>query len=250
MASTLGIDLSADPARTAACLISWREGSVGRVEFLLAGSEDATRLGDDGLVEMITEADLSGIDAPFGWPVAFVEAVRTWSDRKTWSAGPDLTALRYRSTDLRVPGPRRPLSVSTDLIGVTAMRCAAILDALGPDLDRSGMAGPAIEVYPAAALRSWGLTATGYKGGARSEVRRRLVADLVERLSGVCEVGEEVSSLCERSHDALDSLVASLAVRARMRGLTAVPSDASEAALARVEGWIHVPECELGELPG
>jgi predicted nuclease with RNAse H fold len=248
--STLGIDLSADPARTAACLITWREGSPGRVEFLLAGSEDATRLDDDGLVAMIAEADLSGIDAPFGWPVAFVEAVRNWSERKTWSTGPDVTDLRYRATDLRIPGPRRPLSVSTDLIGVTAMRCAAILDALGPELDRSGITGPAIEVYPAAALRHWGLVASGYKGGARSDVRRRLVAELVERLSGVCEIGEEVTILCERSHDALDSLVASLAVRARMRGLTSVPSGAAEAGLARIEGWIHVPVCELGELAG
>ncbi len=248
MNSTLGIDLSADPAKTAACSIAWEEGRPGRVDRLLVGSDAGTPLGNDELIAMIREADLSGIDAPFGWPVRFVEAVRTWGELKGWKAGTDVTELRYRVTDLRVPGPRRPLSVSTDLIGVTAMRCAAILDALGSEVDRSGLTGTAIEIYPAAALRRWGLRSTGYKGSVRSGVRRRLVADLRVGLEGICEIDEAQLALCVASDDAFDSLVASLAVRARMLGFTGMPEGPDEIRLARIEGWIHVPDCELSAL--
>lgn len=250
MTSTLGIDLSADPRRTAACSIVWREGRPGRIDRFVVGSDDSTPLGNDELVELIREADLSGIDAPFGWPVAFVEAVRSWGDSEGWPAGTDVTALRYRVTDLRVAARRRPLSVSSDLIGVTAMRCVSILDRLGTGVDRSGLSGPAIEIYPAAALNRWGLTSAGYKGRSRTEARRRLVADLLEDLAGVCEVGDAAAGLCEASDDALDSLVAALAVRARMLGLTAVPDGPDEERVARIEGWIHVPDCEIRQLSG
>ncbi len=140
------------------------------------------------------------------WPSSKRFAAGT--NREGWPAGTDVTTLRYRVTDLRVAARRRPLSVSSDLIGVTAMRCVSILDRLGATVDRSGLSGPAIEIYPAAALNRWGLTSTGYKGRARSEVRKRLVADLCEGLAGTCEVDEAAAGLCEASDDALDSLVA------------------------------------------
>lgn len=51
--------------------------------------------------------------------------------------------LRYRATDYRVRQitGRWPLSVSTDRIGVAAMRCASLLDSLaaqGAPVDRCG----------------------------------------------------------------------------------------------------------------
>lgn len=199
---------------------------------------------------MIRSADLSGIDAPFGWPVPFVEAVRSWDGLGGWPDSSKVADLRYRTTDLRIRRPRLPLSVSSDLIGVTAMRCAAILDLLGASVDRSGMSGPAIEVYPAAALFKWGLPAEGYKGSARSKARRQLVAGLCDRLAGLCEVNVAQREACESSDDALDALVASLVVRARMLGRTHAPETGEEVTRARVEGWIHVPDCELAELSG
>jgi predicted nuclease with RNAse H fold len=247
--TTLGIDLSSNPARTAACLISWGEDG-NRVERLATGDRGDALLENEDLLEMIRAADLTGIDAPFGWPVPFVEAVRSWDGFSGWPGSATVAELRYRLTDLRIRRPRLPLSVSSDLIGVTAMRCAAILDSLGDSVDRSGMSGPAIEVYPAAALFRWRLPAEGYKGRARSEVRRQLVAGLCGRLEGVCEVSTAQREACESSDDALDALVASLAVRARMLGRTQVPEAGEETARARVEGWIHVPDCELAELVG
>lgn len=250
MVSTLGIDLSADPRQTAACSITWPAGRQGRVDRLLLGSREGDGLDNDRLTRLIDASDLSGIDAPFGWPVAFVAAVRRWRDSEGWAAGPDVSRLRYRETDLRLPGGRRPLSVSSDLIGVTAMRCASILDALGPAVDRSGLSGPVIEIYPAAALKSWDFVSSGYKGRSRSDVRGRLVADLRDRLDGICEIGDDSIRLCEHSDDAFDSLVASLVVRARMLGLTGLPEGPEQLEAARTEGWIHVPDCRLGELKG
>ncbi len=250
MTSTLGIDLSADPRRTAACSILWHEGRPGRIDRLVVGSDDSTPLGNDELIGLIREADLSGIDAPFGWPVAFVEAVRSWDESRGWPAGTDVTTLRYRVTDLRVAGRRRPLSVSSDLIGVTAMRCVSILDRLGAAVDRSGLSGPAIEIYPAAALNRWGLTSTGYKGRARSEVRKRLVADLCEGLAGICEVDEAAAGLCEASDDALDSLVAVVGGPGPHARADLCAGWPGEERVARIEGWIHVPDCEIGDLSG
>jgi predicted nuclease with RNAse H fold len=248
-ATTLGIDLSSNPAKTAACLISW-DTDGGRIEELVIGSDRSSPLENEDLLRMIRSADLSGIDAPFGWPVPFVEAVCAWDGFGDWPGSATVAELRYRTTDLLIRRPRPPLSVSSDLIGVTAMRCVAILDSLGAEVDRSGMSGPAIEVYPAAALFRWCLPAEGYKGRARSEARRELVAGLFARLEGICDFTAAHREICESSDDALDALVASLAARARMLGRTPEPRAGDEAALARVEGWIHVPDCDVAELAG
>jgi predicted nuclease with RNAse H fold len=112
------------------------------------------------------------------------------------------------------------------------------------------MSGPVIEVYPAAALFRWGLPADGYKGRARSDVRRALVAEVCARLEGVCEMTVPQREACESGDDALDALVASLAVRAGMLGRTQAPETGEEVTRSAVEGWIHVPDCELAELTG
>src|SRR5207253_2236918 len=72
-----------------------------------------------------------------------------------------LHQLRFRATDFAVHERtgRWPLSVSSDLIAVPALRAARLFGAH----DRSG-AGVLVEVYPAAALRIWGFSTRGYKG--------------------------------------------------------------------------------------
>ena len=76
-----------------------------------------------------------------------------------------------------------PLSVSADKIAHVALRCAVLLarlDAAGHPVDRSS-AGPVVEVYPAASLRSWGLYRPGYKQAAKPDVLGCLVDDLRAR---------------------------------------------------------------------
>jgi hypothetical protein len=67
---TLGIDLSAQPKATAACLLGWGDSSCRVARF-------AVGLDNDALLDLIetTSPTKVAIDAPFGWPVPFVEAV-------------------------------------------------------------------------------------------------------------------------------------------------------------------------------
>jgi hypothetical protein len=146
----------------------------------------------------------------------------------------------YRATDLAVMPVRRPLSVSTDRLGVTALRCAHLLASTGEPIDRTG-AGKYAEIYPAGALKVWDLPLRGYKTGAAA--RAALIAALREALPIDADW-----ELLARSHDAFDALIAALVTRAALLGLTAgPPPELHETAME--EGWIHLPRPEsLGRL--
>ena len=128
-----------------------------------------TKLADSDLLEFLEDESITkvGIDAPFGWPLEFVEALGIYSEKGEWPAT-EARLLTLRATDrwVRELTGRDPLSVSTDKISFTAMRCARLLTEYGQrwePVDRSG-AGRIVEVYPAAALRQWGLEPRGVQG--------------------------------------------------------------------------------------
>jgi predicted nuclease with RNAse H fold len=247
----LGVDLSAEPKKTAACLIAWNRDRA-EVKALISGRDKTTPLTDDDLISLMAQVRLTGIDSPFGWPVPFVRAVSDWE--ASWDSAPRWPTLeknhtlRYRATDEQVTRPRRPLSVSSDLIGVTAMRCAGLLSRL-EGVDRAGQRGPVIEVYPAAALVGWDLPGDGYKGSRGKENRKRLVRMLAGRIKGFLALTSEQRQICREDDNVLDALVAALVVRARLLRKTTRPSSA-QLDLARMEGWIHLPTCELTDLAG
>ncbi|MDI2125688.1 DUF429 domain-containing protein [Yinghuangia seranimata] len=251
---TLGIDLAAEPAKTGVCQITWGPG-LARVQLERGADDDRVR------TWLLTPGiDKAGIDCPFGWPQAFTAAVTAHQRHAAWPGrdAEDQQAYRrslsYRMTDqmLKDEG-HRPLSVSTDRIGVTAMRCALLLDevgqALGRSVDRAG-AGLAAEVYPAAALRAWELLPpTGYKQSEHGRNAREQILGEIGEAVGL-ELDDETTKLCTDSDDALDALVAALVARAVALGRTTRPLSPEAVASAAVEGWIHVPTCELGELAG
>lgn len=232
---TLGVDLASQPAKTSACSIEWADGRATVRDLRL-------RLADDDLLGLISLSDKVGIDSPFGWPTAFVKAVTAHSSSDPW---PDesLLELRYRFTDRVVTEvARRPLSVSSDLIAVTAMRCARILSALnerGEAVDRAGW-GRVVEVYPAAALAVWGFEPAGSKRSVGLEKRRVLVDALGQASRRWLSLSEAVVETCVRSDDCLDALVASLVARAAALGLTVPPPEERRDQVRR-EGWIHLP---------
>jgi len=249
---TLGIDLAASPARTAACTIFWTDSSV-------IGEIHSAPIYDEDLLSLMRSADRVGIDCPLGWPVAFVDALTAHQAGGAWPGrgASDPVAYRrrltYRRTDEVVAATgSRPLSVSTDRIGVVALRCAMLLDAFelpqaGAAPDRSG-ASVVAEVYPAAAMRRWGMRAAGYKS---SVVRDAVLDGLVANLSAAApwlSLTDEGWALCRRSDHAFDAVIASLVTRAVARGRTAGPTE-DDRALAEIEGWIHVPTCDLDDLP-
>jgi predicted nuclease with RNAse H fold len=233
---TLGIDLASQPANTAGCLIRW-DTSQARVEHLEIGL-------DDGTVAHLAEGCVKvGNDAPFGWPepfVGFLQAHATNAlDAATWTSA-RLDAFRFRRTDVVVQETTGlwPLSVSSDRIAITAMRCAGLLAMLDAS-NRSG-GGQVVEVYPAAALKRWGFDSRGYKGSRNLTVLARLIDKLQCRCSWLV-LTEEQTSLCTRSDHAFDALVSALVARAAMRNLT-LPIPPELHRLAAIEGWVHIPE--------
>jgi hypothetical protein len=233
--SVLGIDLAAAPKRTFACALD----ENGDAE-LFAGCDD------DRLLALAHGSAKLAIDAPFGWPGAFVDALAAHRRFEAWPAPDDgppeafRAALSFRATDRVVMHTRRPLSVSADRLGVTAMRCAHLLhrwSVAGEAVDRTG-AGRFVEVYPAAALVRWQLGGSRYKGSDTAVMLAMLTA-LCEALPSL-RLSAPDRRLCATVHDAFDALVAALVARAALLGLTELPPPAARE-LAAEEGWIHLP---------
>lgn len=243
---TLGVDLASQPKRTATCLVRWDRCSA-RVEGLSMGATDSD------LHELFARADKIGIDAPFGWPMPFARAVAQYSASTVWPSA-EIRKLRFRRTDMVVQEKlgRWPLSVSSDLIAVPAMRAVRLLAetaATGETIDRSG-GGRFVEVYPAAALSVWEFPSSGYKGKKGSVVRARLVSDLAERTADWLALSQKDWARCTSSDDMLDALVAALVARA-VQIDRCEPIPPGDHALATEEGWIALPRSEsLVELSG
>ena len=233
---TVGVDVASQDRGTAVCVAHWEGGRC-------ALEDPEVGVGDDRIVELLRTAHASGIDAPFGWPVRFVDAVSEWSARDRWSQDwYDETArreLRLRVTDhhVRKRTGKWPLSVSTDSIAMCALRTVGLLQAASAPIDR--VSGPHYEVYPGAALLRWGLreTAAGYK---KSEAVRANVVAALAPAGGwlVLEPGQR-AALAQTDH-ALDALLAALVSRAAACGLTELPANRHRPLAAR-EGWIHLP---------
>lgn len=240
---TVGVDLAAQPANTGLCQIDWAAGAVVSVTGGVT---------DDVIVDAICDPAVgrTGIDAPLGWPDAFVDAVAAHHRNAPWpGAGvdpdEDRRRLRLRHTDVVVATStgRQPMSVSADRIAVAAMR-AALLQHLvrgrigDVAVDRSGTSGVVAEVYPAGALTVWGLPASGYKGAGATEQRRGILGGLLERFP--LDVGGEHADRMVASDHLLDAFICALVTRAITDGATNTPSP-DELALAQREGWIHLP---------
>lgn len=250
---TVGVDLASQDAKTAYCVVDWTEGHVRIGEPVLGAS-------DSDLLCVMADAEAVGIDAPFGWPEAMVEAMAEHAAGRPWPAAASAEALRYRTTDryvnstiLEERGTKVwPLSVSSDRIAYCAWRCGRLLR---DHASSTGWAGGRLgspdggvciaEVYPAGALAMWGITHKGYKGKgssvAEARSRRSAIVDQIALAAGSwLRLPAEVRTTCAANDDALDALVSALVARAAASGLTRQPDPVQAAAAAR-EGWIHLP---------
>ena len=120
-------------------MIEWRPRRprvLTAAEFL----ESSGRLDDPRLLKLMLHRGIRrvAIDAPFGWPVEFIDAIAGWRDRREWPIEPadpdrEQSRLVLRETDRHVhevtglptdPDAairkgKWPLSVSTDKLGIT-----------------------------------------------------------------------------------------------------------------------------------
>jgi predicted nuclease with RNAse H fold len=239
---TIGVDLSAQPKETAACTLTWADATCN-IEQLVIG------LDDDAIIDLVEvkRPTKIGIDAPFGWPVPFVQALSLYTETGEWpESGDNRRRLRLRSTDIATideTGGPPPLSVSSDRIAVCAMRCAELLGRLAgtKEIDRTGV-GTVVEVYPAAALRQWGCEASGYKGGKPEQQRAResLTQAIASATVRWLKLDDEHRQLLTANDHLLDALVAALVARATELALSIPIPEAMRGVAAR-EGWIHLP---------
>jgi predicted nuclease with RNAse H fold len=252
----VGVDLATEARRTGVVVLdvtpTVARATVPPVGFV---ADDA------GLVSVVDAGTVVGLDAPLGWPDDFVRAVDAHHRGEAWPtfgarADKVRERLRCRETDLFVRDLGlgvTPLSVSSDRIGVVAMRGALLQSAWavrwGRREDRDG-SGRLVETYPAAALRAWGLLARRgerYKGGARTAerdeqriARERIVSELARAGAPWLDLDVTLRDAAVASDHALDALVCALvALAAHARATHAIPEDRIDA--ARREGWIHVP---------
>lgn len=231
MQRTVGVDLAAQPPTTAAAEILWHTDGAEVQPPRLRCTDDELH----ALLSGLGPNDRAGVDCPFGWPVAFVEAIAAHADQQPWPGRDErlghYNRMRMRMTD-RITAQtirRAPLSVSMDKLGAMAARWAYLADRLAVDgrpVDRAG-AGPVIEVYPAAARVIW-----GWAG--------RSSADLLDAMPWLSFATGAARAYAKSGH-AFDALIAALVARAASLGLTTPPSNDEERRAAAVEGWIHLP---------
>jgi len=260
--ATLGIDLASKASRTGVAVIGWDTSPPTLLALSVGTAADGTVLHDKWLYTTAVglrswpEITKVGIDAPFGWPAPFVQALAGYATAPNWPSGMDNSRAQFerRLTDnvVRERTGVTPLAVSVDKIGYCAMRCAVVLteiaDREGPEAVARDGSGLACEVYPDPALRFWTRDAEttagpreSYKGKAKIAHRDRLLARLLEQLPlqdphGLLDVARQ-SPL----DDYLDALVCALVARACELELTSRPAP-EQRELALQEGWIHLPD--------
>ncbi|MFF3613160.1 DUF429 domain-containing protein [Streptomyces sp. NPDC002580] len=257
---TVGVDLAGRTGTTGVCRVTW--GRRPAVELLPARH-------DDDLLAAMRSAEKTGLDAPLGWPVAFtallaahrngVEPPALAHHAACADGRPGLgNTFTHRLTDdvawkRTGAGRQRPLSVSTDKLGVVAIRAVGLLARLaegGPAVPRDG-SGSVAEVYPAFALTQWGLAPeVTYKGKDATAARSRILDGLEAGLG--LDLSDGVRGRCVASDHDLDALISAVVARAVARGLTEVPVTDHERAMAAVEGWMHLPRrgVDLSEVRG
>jgi predicted nuclease with RNAse H fold len=247
---TVGVDLAAEPERTAVAWLDWRADGVlvSRIE---------TRADDHLIFGAIADAGKAAIDCPFGWPDRFVDFITAHRAGRVEVPSGVAGRVWRRDLALRVTDQAvyaltglTPLSVSADRIGHTAMRCAGLLAECmrqGRPVDRKGD-GVVVEVYPAASLKRWELPYRGYKRASRDPNRSGLgrLMDELRATAPWLDFGDH-EQVCRSSDDAADAVVAALTAAASFHGLVTVPGEEHIAA-ARTEGWIALPTTALREL--
>lgn len=241
---TLGIDLSTDPKKVWMCEIDWAQSPPRITALDRLGESRAVRREPELIAELVERIvafgpsgeRVVGVDAPLGWPTAFVEAVSDWDegDLSGFRKRPD---LRLRATDRFVQAVARvtPMSVSTDRLGSTAMLLAEVVSRAARRLDRQGFARATgadgiAEVHPLAALRTWTydgaepMTVGAYKSW---DVPRELIVVKIAR-AGFQFTPEQAAALV-RNDDALDAFVCALIARAVVLGRCVAVADPVDA---------------------
>lgn len=189
---------------------------------------------------------LLAIDAPLGWPQAMGATLWGHEAGKPIAVEPNLLFRRRTDIHIKERLSQQPLDVGADRIARTAHRALQLIEGLGNSLgqpielawDPSFQDVRAIEVYPAATLISYGISARSYKDEGGTDARNGIVARLCEHIA----LGDhQLRPACVADADALDALVCVLAGADFLLGRAEGPQNGD---LARKEGWIWCRKLE------
>jgi predicted nuclease with RNAse H fold len=240
----VGIDLSTNPRDCGVCVIEGR--AISHV-----GHGNSTSSHPDWLLRHCSEASTVGIDAPFGWPKPFIDALRGYDIGVAFDR--DRRRYRLRTTDLwinatlqqhlrRNTAPPSPFSVSTDKLGATTMVGTILLRGLSGKFEvsprHSGSDRAVLEVYPSVSLWAWGLPHRGVDVGATLQTLK----DAFD-----IDIREDERRQLLGSRHCFDALVAALTAREYTSDNTYDPPESVPEEVLRVEGWIRVPSRRSGE---
>jgi predicted RNase H-like nuclease len=234
----IGIDCATDPKRvglargrvTADGLMVDRLGKVSKWESVA-----------DRVVDWIADENrvLLAMDAPLGWPAALGNALAVHNAGDFLPVAPN--QLFRRDTDRfthRQIG-KLPLDVGADRIARTAHAALTLLHEISerrqcaiPLAWVPEFPGPlaAIEVYPAAVLKTSGMVFQGYKGSSQTAQRAGIATLLPRQMTFATDTAILLSD-----DDVLDAAICVLAGYHFLQGLCIPPTDPD---LARWEGWI------------
>ena len=249
MHTVIGIDAATQARNVGLALGRWESGALAIEEALTPSSNEHAI---DVVAEWCVGPTLVAVDAPLGWPMAMGRSLATHRAGDVIEA-PAHDVFR-RLTDDRVHEifNKRPLDVGSNLIARTAHSALALLAGVR---ERTGASIPlawkprerarvrTIEVYPAATLRTRGLSDSGYKGKGPAEQKNR--AALLDALSEEIGPGPPLREAASGSDHVLDAILCVLAGADFLAG-EGIPPEKADRERVEHEGWIWVRAPEDG----
>jgi predicted RNase H-like nuclease len=240
----IGIDCATENAKVGLARGVWENGQV-RVLCTKRGT-------GKGVADLATQIakwipyksrTLLALDAPLGWPKPLGPTLK---DHKAGQAiSIEANQLFRRDTDrfmIETIG-QRPLDVGADRIARTARTALALLGKLrelteqciplawDPVLDEDTSA---IEVYPAATLKVYGIRASGYKQRTKREEREEILSALEKYM--ILPAPPDSERMLQNA-DVLDAVICVLAAADFILDRAIAPNKRE---VAEKEGWIWV----------
>jgi len=244
----IGIDCAVSPRRTGLALGVFEKGRARVEQFVLGETQDSViRTVDNWMARDPARAPegsphpLIVLDAPLGWPTALARVLPAHQAGAPVDTEANKMFRRLTDRVTKRETGKLPLDVGADRIARTARAALELLQDLrqrtGLEIPLAWKPGPldeasAIEVYPAATLKVYGITNARYKRKREVEVRR----EMLEPLRELVDLPDDERLMLTNS-DALDAVVCVLAGADFLRGDVIVPTDLD---VARKEGWIWV----------
>jgi predicted RNase H-like nuclease len=182
---------------------------------------------------------LIAIDAPLGWPDALCNELSKHTAGQFISEQPDWLFRRETDRIIRKEINKKPLEIGADRIARTAHAALSILEEIhqrtGSDIPLAWepLKEPgiyAIEVYPAATIKSYGIDVSGYKKLANRVARKQMT----ESLRNIIGLSAETSLMVDNDN-ALDAAICILAGADFLNRKVIIPTNMQ---LALKEGWI------------